>query len=133
MTISIFNVVFAGAGGINFGSPEGPWNHSERLERLLGERLKVLAIIDPILAVSQKRIDDKLATGNKVILNAYAQTQCFATIEEAEQSEIFSRNTVHLIVNGIPPHFRGTELKGKDADVRGGVVLLDPFHCEIGC
>lgn len=118
MTVSIFNVVFAGAGGINFGSPEGPWNHSERLERLLGERLKVLAIIDPILAVSQKRIDDKLATGNKIILNAYAQTQCFATIEEAKQSEIFSRSTVHLIVNGIPPHFRGTELKGKDADVQ---------------
>ncbi|PWN38469.1 uncharacterized protein FA14DRAFT_160024 [Meira miltonrushii] len=123
MTVSVFNVVFAGAGGINFGSPEGPWNHSERLEKLLGERLKVLAIIDPMICVAQKRINDKLSTGNKDVLNAYAQTQCFATIEDAKESEIGTRNTIHLIVNGIPPHFRGTELKGKDADVQ----LMDAF------
>ena len=41
-------VVFVGAGQINFGSPEGPWNHSFRLEHKLGPRLKVMALIDPI-------------------------------------------------------------------------------------
>lgn len=28
-----FNVVIVGAGNINFGSDEGPWNHSFRLEQ----------------------------------------------------------------------------------------------------
>lgn len=41
-------VVFVGAGQINFGSPEGPWNHSFRLEHKLGPRLKVIALIDPV-------------------------------------------------------------------------------------
>lgn len=30
---SDFNVVIVGAGNINFGSDEGPWNHSFRLEQ----------------------------------------------------------------------------------------------------
>ena len=28
-----FRVAFVGAGQINFGTDEGPWNHSARLER----------------------------------------------------------------------------------------------------
>ena len=31
-----FRVVILGAGNINFGSDEGPWNHSFRLEHKLG-------------------------------------------------------------------------------------------------
>lgn len=118
MTNSIFNVIFAGAGGINFGTPEGPWNHSERLEKLLGERLRVLIIIDPIVSLAQKRIEEKLISGYQHVRNAYSQTQCFATIEEAKNSSISSNKTIHLIVNGIPPHFRGTELPGKSADIQ---------------
>jgi len=30
-----FNVVFVGAGGINFGASHVPWNHSLRLERFI--------------------------------------------------------------------------------------------------
>ena len=29
----VFKVVIVGAGGINFGTDEGPWNHSFRLEK----------------------------------------------------------------------------------------------------
>ena len=60
-----FRVAIIGAGGINFGTPEGPWNHSIRLgtdiliyllcsaaynnvvEHKLGPRLLVTALIDP--------------------------------------------------------------------------------------
>ena len=48
-------VAFIGAGGINFGSPEGPWNHSARLQLL--PDVTFSAIVDPNQKLAQQRID----------------------------------------------------------------------------
>lgn len=48
-------VAFIGAGGINFGSPEGPWNHSARLQLL--PDVTFSAIVDPNQKLAQERID----------------------------------------------------------------------------
>ena len=48
-------VAFIGAGGINFGSPEGPWNHSARLQLL--PDVTFSAIVDPNRKLAQDRID----------------------------------------------------------------------------
>lgn len=48
-------VAFIGAGGINFGTPEGPWNHSARLQLL--PDVTFSAIVDPNQKLAQERID----------------------------------------------------------------------------
>lgn len=48
-------IAFIGAGGINFGSPEGPWNHSSRLQLL--PDVTFSAIVDPNNKLAQERID----------------------------------------------------------------------------
>ena len=55
-------LVIVGAGQINFGSPEGPWNHSIRLERKLGPRLHVVALIDPVRENAEKVLRQKRAS-----------------------------------------------------------------------
>ena len=57
-------VAFIGAGGINFGTPEGPWNHSSRLEQLPG--VTFTAIVDPNGSLAQKRVDD-MSKGSIVV------------------------------------------------------------------
>lgn len=32
----VLKLGFVGAGGINFGTPEGPWNHAAKLEKFPG-------------------------------------------------------------------------------------------------
>ena len=43
---SSFNVCFIGAGTVNFGYGDHPWNHSKRLEMLGCAR--IVAIVDPL-------------------------------------------------------------------------------------
>ena len=49
----LVKVGFVGAGGVSFGTKEGPWNHSVRLERM--PDVKFTAIIDPDLALAKVR------------------------------------------------------------------------------
>ncbi|BDA44533.1 Uncharacterized protein UNK4.17 [Coccomyxa sp. Obi] len=61
----LVKVGFVGAGGVSFGTAEGPWNHSVRLEKM--PNVQFTAIIDPNLELAQKRVDDlsKGAYGHK--------------------------------------------------------------------
>ena len=52
-------VLFIGAGAVNFGGAEGPWDHSRRLEKLGG--VQVVAIADPDLPKARKVLEIKLA------------------------------------------------------------------------
>ena len=47
----LVKVGFVGAGGVSFGTKEGPWNHSVRLEKM--PDVKFTAIIDPDLALAK--------------------------------------------------------------------------------
>ena len=42
---------FVGAGGVSFGTKEGPWNHSVRLERM--PNVQFTAIVDPDLELAK--------------------------------------------------------------------------------
>jgi len=55
----MLHIAFCGAGQVNFGGGEGPWNHAKRLEQLNGSvqsrsgtpvGLKIVAIYDPFRA-----------------------------------------------------------------------------------
>lgn len=80
--MSLFNVLLIGAGEINFGSVEGAWNHTARLERKLGARLQVVGLVDP----DQSKAEEQLSLKRKEIAaKAYEQTKCFKTVQEAAQ------------------------------------------------
>lgn len=109
---SDFNVVIIGAGNINFGSDEGPWNHSFRLEHKLGPRLKVVALIDP----SAERAKQVLHTKCKsFVLSAYKDTIVYPSFEEYVRNYDRSKPP-HAIWVGSPPAFRGREESGRDLE-----------------
>ncbi|KAK7043625.1 hypothetical protein VNI00_008236 [Paramarasmius palmivorus] len=109
-----FNVLFIGAGNIMFGSPEGPWNHSFRLEHKLGRRLKVVAIIDPAIeratAVVQKKCDS-------FVVSAYEKTRIFKTLDDFVKN-MSPRDRPRAVVVGSPPMFRGTLQPGRDIEMQ---------------
>ncbi|CAO1627216.1 unnamed protein product [Parajaminaea phylloscopi] len=109
---SDFNVVIVGAGNINFGSDEGPWNHSFRLEHKLGPRLKVVALIDP----SAQRADAALSVKrNSFVLSAYKDTVVYPSFEDYVKNRPKDQSP-HAIWVGSPPAFRGREQPGRDLE-----------------
>lgn len=64
---------------VMFGSDEGPWNHSFRLEHKLGPRLKVVALIDP----SAERANAALsAKRDSFVVSAYQDTMVYKDVKE---------------------------------------------------
>lgn len=53
------NILFIGAGAVNFGGAAGPWDHSRRLEKLGG--VKIVAIADPDLPRAKAVLEQKLS------------------------------------------------------------------------
>ncbi|RSH82847.1 hypothetical protein EHS25_005837 [Saitozyma podzolica] len=96
-------VLVIGAGNINFGSDEGPWNHSQRLEQKLGPRLKVVGLVDPAESRAQCVLDAKATT---FAAPAYAQTVIYPSTQAAVKA--LASNPPDLILLGSPPAFRGT-------------------------
>ncbi|BGP57104.1 hypothetical protein JCM8202_000546 [Rhodotorula sphaerocarpa] len=112
MSPAPFNVVYVGAGEINFGSAEGPWNHSKRLEARFGGELRVLGIIDPDTARAQSRFGEKEAAG----VAGYGSAVAWPTPEAA--GEALADAQVDLVIVGAPPHFRGCTAPPADLDLR---------------
>ncbi|KAL1743933.1 putative oxidoreductase C terminal-domain-containing protein [Schizophyllum fasciatum] len=110
----IFNIVFVGAGNIMFGSPEGPWNHSFRLEHKLGPRMKVVALIDPAVDRAKDTLKKKC---NSFVKSAYENTRVCKTLEEFRQT-MTAKETPKAFIVGSPPMFRGTLKKGRDVEVQ---------------
>jgi predicted dehydrogenase len=50
----LIKIGFVGAGGVSFGTKEGPWNHSVRLERM--PNIRFTAVIDPNLDLAKVRL-----------------------------------------------------------------------------
>lgn len=98
-----FNLLFIGAGNINFGSPEGPWNHSKRVEMKFGTRLNVVGIVDPNGAKAELELKKKRES---FVATAYAKTKLFNNVEEAKEG-FTSDDVPHAIIVGAPPQFRG--------------------------
>lgn len=66
-----------------FGSHEGPWNHSFRLEHKLGPRLKVTALIDPDVERARGVIDLKCQT---FVKPAYENTVVYKSLDDYHQA-----------------------------------------------
>ncbi|KAI5477311.1 hypothetical protein MNV49_006532 [Pseudohyphozyma bogoriensis] len=113
MSPAPFHVIFVGAGEINFGSVEGPWNHSKRLEKSFGASLRVLGIIDPDLARAAKQVELK----NEQKIPGYENVAFWAT-PDAAAAELGEGYAPDLIIVGAPPHFRGCAVPPADLDIK---------------
>ncbi|BGP53860.1 hypothetical protein JCM8202v2_001432 [Rhodotorula sphaerocarpa] len=109
-----FNLVFIGAGNINFGSDEGPWDHSFRLENKLGPRLKVIAIIDPNAETAQMRLDVKRAS---FVEPAYRNTRICPSLEDFVHT-MKEQERPHAFIVGSPAAFRGSTKQGRDFEMQ---------------
>ncbi|KAA1469526.1 hypothetical protein DENSPDRAFT_772653 [Dentipellis sp. KUC8613] len=109
-----FNVVFVGAGNIMFGSDEGPWNHSFRLEHKLGPRLKVVALIDPAIDRATAVLQKKCET---FVRSAYENTRVFRTLEDFVKN-MSPKDRPKAVIVGSPPMFRGTTQPGRDIELQ---------------
>ena len=76
------NVCFVGAGTVNFGYGDLPWNHSKRLE-MLGS-VAVVAIVDPRTARAEEILADKLSGENASL---YKNCHIYGDIQAAMQKE----------------------------------------------
>lgn len=109
---SDFRVVIVGAGNINFGSEEGPWNHSFRLEHKLGPRLKVVALIDPDTTRARHVLDTKCSL---FVRSAYEDTQVFPDLD-SYMTTVTNSSHPHAIWVGSPPEYRGGTAPGRDLE-----------------
>ncbi|CED84737.1 nad binding dehydrogenase [Phaffia rhodozyma] len=111
-----FNIVMVGAGNIMFGSDEGPWNHSFRLEHKLGPRLKVVALIDPSAARANDALQKKR---DSFVKSAYEGTLVYSDV--AAYSRAVQGGNVkkpHAVVIGSPPLYRGGPKPPQDLELQ---------------
>jgi predicted dehydrogenase len=104
-----------GAGNIMFGSDQGPWNHSFRLEHKLGPRLKVKALIDPNVARAKEILAKKCAS---FVEQAYKDTIVYKSLDEyAAALKAEGGAEPKAIIIGAPPAFRGGVSKGRNLEI----------------
>lgn len=111
-----FNVVAIGGGNVFFGTPEGPWNNSLRLERKLGDSLRVVAVIDPATERVQSELAKKRA--DKETKGAYDDTDIYTSLDAYVQSGAHEKEGAKpdAIWVCAPPAFRGRTEPGRNLE-----------------
>lgn len=100
-----------------FGSDEGPWNLTSRLELRVGSKLRVTALIDPDLSRCRTQLDKKMGTEVEI---AYKDTRIFPNVD-AFLAATKRPEWPRCIIVGSPPAFRGSDKPGRDVEMK----LLD--------
>ncbi|RDX50191.1 hypothetical protein OH76DRAFT_1402655 [Lentinus brumalis] len=112
---SMLNVLVIGAGEINFGSVEGPWNHTLRLERILGPRLRVVGLIDVDETRATAALAPKLESESQATRAAWSACRLFATVADAALA-LSPEQIPQIAVVGAPPFARGGDVPGRDLE-----------------
>jgi len=100
------NFAFIGAGAVNFGGAEGPWNHSRRLEEISlstkGINFNVVAIVD----FQIERAHQVLENQRKISKNSslWKETQVFSSCSEMLEKV----QTINAAFIGVPPEAHGS-------------------------
>ena len=101
-------VVFVGAGAINFGGAEGPWDHATRLEKLGGAR--VVALVEPHTSRAETVLNTR-QTGPHA--DMYHGCKMYKSVAEFLETG----GGADVMFLGIPPMFRGSPEVGKRMEV----------------
>ncbi|KAK9242186.1 putative oxidoreductase C terminal-domain-containing protein [Lipomyces tetrasporus] len=114
MTIdSTIDALYIGAAGnIIFCNDNVLWNHSLRVEKLLGPRLNVVAIIDPN-PVRVKQVLKQKSESNAAA--SYTGAKFFANLDDA--LPYLKLQEIDIFILGAAPHFRGTTIPGRNLEL----------------
>ena len=100
-------IAFIGAGGVNFGGAEGPWDHASRLEKIGG--LSVVGVADPDTARAEQALAARRAgPGEKM----YAAAKVFADFRE-----MLERAKPQAVFIGVPPDAHATTSPPRDMEL----------------
>jgi predicted dehydrogenase len=98
----MLRIAFVGAGGVNFGSLEGPWDHASRIEKLSshGYQIQIVAIAD----IDEERARQVLERrkGSKKYGHLYRETKIRSSFEDMIQLD-----KPTLVFIGLPPDVHG--------------------------
>jgi predicted dehydrogenase len=105
-------VAFIGAGQVNFGGGEGPWDHATRLEVIAPHvPITVVGIADPFVNRAREVLQIRQNKDSK--LNLWQNTQIFA--DYLEMLEIVKPEAVFI---GTPPLFHGSTFSPRDIELQ---------------
>lgn len=108
METRTFRVAFVGAGAVNFGRPQVPWDHATRLEKI--GNIEFVAIVD---VERNKAVDVlKKRLSSSKYGNMYKNCKVF---EKLDNMLSLKPDAVFI---GIPPSFRGRMKNGYDIELR---------------
>jgi predicted dehydrogenase len=108
-------VAFIGAGQVNFGGGEGPWDHATRLEIISNHvPIVVVAIADPFVKRAQEVLDirQKKSIGQNCA-NLWNNVHIFANY-----MEMLDASKPDAVFIGTPPLFHGSTVSPKDIELQ---------------
>jgi len=109
MTRPSLKIGFVGAGGVNFGSPEGPWDHASRIEKL--DFVTVVGIADPDTNRAEYILKERKNGKNPSI---WQNTKLFS-----DWRDLLKEEGLDAVIIGLPPHVHG--------------YSTGPFNIEVVC
>lgn len=131
MDAKLLKVGFLGAGGVNFGGPEGPWDHATRLEKYCSNNVVVTAIVDPAVHVAEAVL--KARRSNPKYGYIYSFTKIYTSLGELlkEDKEILP----DAMFIGLPPAFHGSTKYPHDVEMQlaqAGIHMFieKPLSCH---
>eukprot|EP01114_Cavostelium_apophysatum_P018701 TRINITY_DN5852_c0_g1_i2.p1 TRINITY_DN5852_c0_g1~~TRINITY_DN5852_c0_g1_i2.p1 ORF type:complete len:385 (-),score=87.84 TRINITY_DN5852_c0_g1_i2:38-1192(-) len=128
--MSVIRIAFVGAGQVNFGGGEGPWNHAARLDRICSEgtKIEVVGVADVADAARVQWVID----------NQRKVTQCpsmWSNVKIFQNFvEMLDTTKPHAVFIGVPPENHGSTKEGHDVEVqcaRRGIHMFieKPLSC----
>jgi len=98
-------IAFVGAGQVNFGGGEGPWNHVKRLEQMVikdNYALECVGICDPLLAVAESVLEVRRSNPDPRLKKMWESTRVFNNLVD-----MLEATTPHCVFIGVPPAYHG--------------------------
>jgi len=133
----MLRIAFIGAGQVNFGGGEGPWNHARRLEELYQTLrtqqgapvlLNVVAIYDPFVAHAARILEKQRGLSKHPGL--WRDTQVFG-----DYNSMFDSVQIEAVFVGVPPAAHGSLIAPSDIEIqcakRGIHMFIEkPLSCH---
>lgn len=132
------NIAFIGAGGVNFGGAEGPWNHCKRIEQItkiptknnetLNIAYNVIGIVDPFVERAQQILENqrKITLHPEMWRNTQIYSKCSEMIEKNPK--------IDATWIGVPPDSHGSTQQSIDveyqlAKIGSHLFIEKPISC----
>lgn len=116
----MIRIAFIGAGQVNFGGGEGPWNHARRLEELDGTlrskqgepiALNVVGIYDLNVAQAERVLEKQRASSRNP--GVWKDTQVFSNTKTMFESVVIDAAFI-----GVPPGAHGSHTSPNDIELQ---------------